>query len=460
MIASTHRPTLIKTVAGRLLLAAGLAILLQLGICLAEFRDELYYAKHYINVEGDRLSRTASYQDNIFSHDPWSAVPHFFGHAKAAYGFRIFDERGKLLAAHNPGVFDGTTMGDVKQGQSPAEQLQKLQPEKWFYIAGRVSREIDGRRVYIDIATLGDPAKQRYYGILRDAWHDVWVPLVPTLLLTGLFALFTLRRALLPFHETLDQLEDRLPRSAIAPLDYSALPQETARLMDALDRGQQRSRDMILSQEKSFAGMLHQLRTPLHAVMLELGNSPDECARRLEADVTRMKGMIDRIQVMARLNASVVNEPAPLDLREIAETQIERLSATIESRKLQMSIRDEAPSPLIGDAGAVALALGNSIEAVIELAADGSTISITEGPGCSLTIESSEMAGSATTFDKLRAALQTACQSSDDQLPLDGAAADLAIANLATQLHGGELVLERSGTGGPRCRLQFAPNRS
>jgi signal transduction histidine kinase len=81
------------------------------------------------------------------------------------------------------------------------------------------------------------------------------------------------------------------------------MPRETVSFASAINRLIERVGNLVQSQ-KILASAAHELRTPLAVMLLELEKIDHPRARRLDADVTGMTRSVNRLLVLARLEAT------------------------------------------------------------------------------------------------------------------------------------------------------------
>lgn len=180
-------------------------------------------------------------------------------------------------------------------------------------------------------------------------------------------------------------------------------PDETRDLAHALDdaldaraRAEARLRDFV-------ADAAHDLRTPLTSVhgwadlYLQGGLDADGVERAMERigeQTSRMRHLVDRLTLLARLDADVAPERAPIDLRGLVDDVVDDV-AVLEPARRVVWVRPPEPVVVAGDRAQLAHVLANLVGNVLrhtperatltlELAADDAEAVLTvrdDGPG-------------------------------------------------------------------------------
>jgi two-component system OmpR family sensor kinase len=129
-----------------------------------------------------------------------------------------------------------------------------------------------------------------------------------------------------------------------------------------------RERDATEARLRQFlADASHELRTPLTSIQgfselyrLGMANDPEQLAvimGRIESESTRMKGLVEDLLLLARMDQTRPFEPAPVDLVVLAADSCTDIAAAHPDR----AIRLDAPEPVVvnGDAAHLQQALAN-----------------------------------------------------------------------------------------------------
>jgi signal transduction histidine kinase len=184
-----------------------------------------------------------------------------------------------------------------------------------------------------------------------------------------------------------EKLADRLPVSrSNDPLDQLAV---------ALNGVLQRIETGVRAQAQFAADASHELRTPLTVISTNL-----EVARRKErapshwehvaddtlAEVRRMNVIVDKLLELARAgNAGLKHEPA--ELRQLAAAAIARADALTKQLGVGLALAAGADVPAEIDSEAIAIVLDNLIRNALDHAPEGTTVTMTIGPGKRFAVE-------------------------------------------------------------------------
>jgi signal transduction histidine kinase len=271
-------------------------------------------------------------------------------------------------------------------------------------------------------------------------------------LLTVAVALISVRRGLAPLSEAASRAHDLQVLDKSARIDTAGLPREAECLAIEMNQLCDRVGDLVRSRERLLGRVAHALRTSLSLVLLELGKISDVRARRIEADVTAMAGTIDRLLVLARMQALEFEFACEkVDLAEVARSAVHRLEPLWRARHCTVELRANQPEPVVGDRRALQEATENLIENAIKHGPAGQTIVVTSGPGREIKVEDSGPGLAESTCARLFEAFERGDTSAD------GAGLGLAIVKHAVAMHRGSVAVGRSVLGGACFRLRFGP---
>ena len=202
-----------------------------------------------------------------------SRVPqHYAGIYADFYAFRISDAHTvTLLAQHN-----GRKIAELSPWREEASRNQDfwlldLDAEKKLYVAGGVREKLADRQVWIEVATFGDPAGT-YLGIVAtEVVDDVWIPMIPLVVLMLGVATLSVRSSLSSLVRAAAQADSITPLEAFNRFDVSQMPREAASLASAINGLLERVGALVKAKRLFIARAAHELRTPLAIMTLELG---------------------------------------------------------------------------------------------------------------------------------------------------------------------------------------------
>jgi two-component system, OmpR family, sensor histidine kinase QseC len=379
---------------------------------------------------------------------PARSAAHYEGKFQAAYGFRVLDGAGHVIAAKQPELLEPLSPWRPNSAAVTDFWFVKLNGNKPFYFAGGKRVRVDDSDVLIEMVALGDPAGIRWWVVLYESLEDVWLPIAPIVFLIPFVTTIAVRRALKPLVHAAQQAEAINPGQATQRLELEGMPRETEAFASAINRLIERLSALVRSQKIFIASAAHELRTPLAVMLLELEKIDDPRARRLNADVVGMAENVNRLLVLARLEQSP--QLVDLDLESVASETIDRLRrlTVAQDHKIDMHVRE--PQNLRGDPTAVREAVRNLLENAIKHTPAGTSICVTVGPKSTITVEDSGPGLATDIAEQLFEPFRKGNPSAE------GAGLGLAIVRQAVELHRGSIRVGRSSLGGAMFKLSFA----
>ncbi|MCV2393717.1 HAMP domain-containing histidine kinase [Actinotalea sp. M2MS4P-6] len=147
--------------------------------------------------------------------------------------------------------------------------------------------------------------------------------------------------------------------------------------LDARATAEQRVRDFV-------ADAAHELRTPLTSVhgwadlYLQGGldaDGVDHAMERIEAESTRMRHLVDQMSLLARLDADLPLDLAPLDLRTVVDDVIADLDVLAPDRPVTWG-RPEAPVTVSGDRARLHQVVTNLVGNVLRHTPDDAALEV------------------------------------------------------------------------------------
>jgi signal transduction histidine kinase len=446
-----YRQPSLEIIIGKWVVIAGaFGLALQLAWCLREnLSDELYYARHYVLDQADKLVGAYS-RNGQFETADGRSLAHYGGAGAAAYGFRIVDGNGRTVAERNSARIEAVSPISAVTATRPDFWLQKIGAE-WFEIAGGVKSKVGNNHVWVEIMTLGDPHDHRLSALVGEIITDVWTPLAPTFLLTLALAIVAVRKALMPLNIAAGRASALDIREGALSIEITELPREAAYFASAMNSLIERIQSLLHAQERVVARVAHELRTGLGIVLLELNKVADDRARRLEGDIDDMSDAVERLLTMARMrSADTANwTPVPISLEAIVGKVIARVTTFAELRSSQLSTVIDRPEPIMGDPASVFEAIWNVVENALKHGHEGNHVRVACGPGCVVTVDDS---GPGLATDDIERLFEPFERGSTEA---EGVGLGLAIVKAAVDLHRGSIDVSRSPFGGARFTLRF-----
>jgi signal transduction histidine kinase len=442
----------IGTITARWIFVAGLlGVSLQLGWTLEEnLFDERYYTQRFIITEAERLIAAVKIRDGRFEGIGESVLEPYYGKNAAAYGFRIIDEKARVLMQSNGAAVERLSPPTENPSMLP-EFWQRKIDSSWFDVVGGIKLRTQQQDVWVEVMTHGDPEFYRFNALVSEIMNDVWKPLAPTLALTILSAILAVRRALKPL--TVAAHRARMIDVNEDPIAFSmkGLPREAAIFTRAINRLLARVASLLKAQDKMVAQVAHELRSRLAIVLLELNKIPDARARVLEADVAEMSTTVYRLMTIARLEASrdARRNAQLIHVGIIADKVVSRLLPLAEKQSCKLSRIIDRPEPFFGNPAAVMEAVQNVVENAIKHGPEGNHVLITCGPGCVIKIDDSGPGLNVDDAERLFKPFERG------ETGADGSGLGLAIVKIAVELHRGSIKVGQSPLGGAEFVLRF-----
>lgn len=230
----------------------------------------------------------------------------------------------------------------------------------------------------------------------------------------------------------------------------------TARLAAA----EEESRGAEAERRALIAAIGHDLRTPMaslqasiEAVQDGVAADPDAYLRGMAADVDHLRGLVDDLFLLARLDAGRHRvDPEPVDLAELVDEAVEAMNPLGATRKVMLRVESSGSVPAMADPAAVGRILRNLVDNAVRHSPPGGTVVVSAaGEDGTAMVEVSDQGEGfpaefrSTAFERFTRA-DTARTRGDG-----GAGLGLAIASELTTLSGGQIdILE-----GPGGRIRF-----
>ena len=158
--------------------------------------------------------------------------------------------------------------------------------------------------------------------IIRSAAIGVAAPVVIMIPLSWLVVGWAMNRML----RRLDTLAHEVARrttTATEPLPLAGIPSEVAPLVVSMNGLIERLRTAVETQKHFLADAAHELRTPLGAVQIQVGNlansfdPADSRVASLAAGIKRAGGLVDQLLRLARLDAPIETNLERIDIGEL-----------------------------------------------------------------------------------------------------------------------------------------------
>jgi len=459
-------PTMSRRLAVRLIITA-------LTVSAALFC--FYFAKYMLDVPNIRQStlraELAAIQMAIAKgHDPAAEAP--FSSYPANYGFRVLEDVPlgglRVINEVNSSILPPLPKDFAKAEGAPDEGSIA----EGFFDLGSLSgaasgadhwmisdlNQIGARKLWIQIAMVGDPAWLWGSVIETELIDHVVVPVGVLVPLMTLAAFFTVRQTLRPLSRVASQAEalGRAVRAGrtLQPLSIDGLPREIAGVVVAINAMLERLESSFLQQKQFTADVAHELRTPLAVLRLQVSDLPATApVEQIIAELDALGALVNQLLRLAQAEDAMLTARRQVDLRAVSRKVCEELAPIAAYRGL--TIEFEAPEQLVvmsGQADLVNIAVSNVVDNAIKASPPASTITVTVSPEGTVVVEDRGPG----IPEKHREAIFTRFWRADPRRG-GGVGIGLALVRRIVELHGGNVRVEDRAGGGARFVLAFGP---
>lgn len=452
---SAARSSLVRTVTTTIVLTALAAMLLQLLIVATRtYLNEADLMVAFVSHEVNRLASALRIDGRRARLRAEHVPSHFRRDLTHAYAFRV--RLGDLteIASHNIKLIDRLSpwsSTSLAKGDEPRQDmwLVTIDPNQRLHVAGGKRLVIKGRTVLIEVATLGDPAFASGRVLASEIIDDVWMPMIPLIVLTIGATVIVVRRSMRPLAE-ISRLAEK---NELARLDVAAqqlnLPHEIQRFVVTIGQLVERIQDLLTAQRAFVARAAHELRTPLSAMTLEAERPGGADKARMQSDIATLRQIVDQLLVLARLETKEVSKAESLDLEFLAEEVIEFAVPIARKGGHSVTLHALHPTTVTGDALAIQHAMRNLLINGCEHTPAGTSIVLTVGPGAVLSVADDG----------------PGWQTYDTSQPIEpfkrgrdassGTGLGLSIVKRAAEVLGGTVTLDNSETGGAKVVVDW-----
>lgn len=376
---SRLRPTLGAILARRIAFFAVLAMLLQLANVFADYYWNVgELSRLFVEQETERLASGITVDSGSVNYSLPDSVKDRYRNEGTGYVARIRDADGTLVfESCDRACQDHFLPRDVNP---PDFWLRSIKPGKPLSLVGGRAFTIGERRFLIDIATIDDTADVMSDVLWNEVLEHMIVPMSILLLLVFGGTLFAIRQALRPVRAAADAADRIDPLDARSHLDPSNMPREIAHLATAVNRAFERVGELMTSQKVLTSGIAHEIRTPLAALKLELGQIDHPRARKAEADLDDLVRFVAQITALARLDSVDHGMFEDIDLVALSSSVVEQLAPWVYDNEHTLELLPDVTSSHVRGAPSLLRdALRNLIENAVRHTPDHSVISLRVG---------------------------------------------------------------------------------
>ena len=295
---------------------------------------------------------------------------------------------------------------------------------------------------------------------IESLWAVVAGVALVSLAITALVSVALVRWLLRPVQDLAEAVNAFTLGDHEARADTTRGPPELRDLGERVNRMAARLTTLLASQDQFIADASHQLRSPLHAIRLELEaglpeEGPDAAgAQRAVDEVVRLGQAVDALLALARAD-SAGGEVEPIDVAEVAADRVQFWEALAAEHDVVLSSRGPSPCMAVAVPGHLQQILDNLIDNALEASPSGATIAIrwTETPpgGARIAVvdEGPGMGPDerAQAFERFQSSRRGS----------GGSGLGLPIARRLARAGGGDVTLHVAETGGIEAVVTLAP---
>ena len=242
------------------------------------------------------------------------------------------------------------------------------------------------------------------------------------------------------------------PDNLDARLDETDLPAEVVELVHATNGLLARLQHSFAAQREFTGNVVHELRTPLAALKVQLDRIADRQARdALHRSLDRVSHVVSQVRDLAGLETPEAGGRGDIDLREVARAATEELAPEIYANGDRIDlVAADAPVVVAGEPTLSRLALCNLLSNATRHTPEGTAIVVTVGADGSVTVADT---GPGIASDMHGLVARRFWRA--DQRRSDTAGLGLSIVRRIMEVQGGALDVEAGPGGGALFRLRF-----
>lgn len=424
-----QRPTLGTILARRIAFFAILAMFLQLANVFSDYYWNVgELSRLFVEQETERLASGIHLDGGSVRYDLPDSLRERYRNEHTGYVARIraADET-LIFESCDAACQDHFLPRDINP---PDFWLRSIRPGKPLSLVGGRAFTIDGRRFLVDIATINDTADVMSDVLWNEVLEHMIVPMSILLVLVLGGTLLSVRQALRPVRAAADAAHRIDPMDSKSHLDPADMPREVAHLAVAVNQAFERVGELMASQKILTSGIAHEIRTPLAALKLELGQLDHPRARKAETDLDDLVRFVAQLTALARLDSVDHGMFEDVDLVALASSVVEQLAPWIYENKHALEFLPEVESIWVkGAPSLIKDALRNLIENAVRHTPAHSVISVRVG-GEGILVEDRRS--------------KPAQASEITSRPSDGLGIGLKIVGRIAELHGA--ILTQSGS--------------
>jgi signal transduction histidine kinase len=436
-----------------------------------------FFAKYMLDVPNIRQSTlrvelAAIHAAIAKGRDPAAEAP--FSSYPANYGFRVLEDLPlgglKVVSEVNSSILPPLP-NDFSNGEGGAPGEGSI--AEGFFGLGSLPGAVGGsdhwmiseliqigaRKLWIQIAMVGDPAWLWGSVIETELIDHVVVPVGVLVPLMTLAAFFTVRQTLRPLSRVAGQAEalGRAVRAGqpLHPLSVQGLPREIVGVVVAINAMLDRLETSFLRQKQFTADVAHELRTPLAVLRLQVSDLPSTApAEQMIAELDALGALVNQLLRLAQAEDAMLAAKRPVDVGAVSRKVCEE-SAPLAAQRGR-TIEFEAPYEKVvisGQAELLDIAVRNVVENALKASPEDSAVAVTVSREGTVVVEDRGPG----IPDRYKEAIFTRFWRGDPRR--GGVGIGLALVKRIVELHGGNVRVEDRPGGGARFVLAFGPVR-
>lgn len=436
------RPSLVATLAGRIVIFTLIAMLAQLAIVLANYYfDDVELGSLIVERETAMLATGLSGSGEHWKFElPDEASAYRLD--PATHMLRVRADDGSTIYSN---CAETCILHFLPEQVDPPDRWSRLLSHgKPISVAGGRVVDIGNEQVTIEVAVVDSTEAAMWNALGHEFVDHLAIPMSLQLVLVLGGALVSAGLALRPLKNAARQAERIDPLDPEQRIDTSVLPREVAELGDAVNRALARIGGLMREQRLFTTAVAHEIRTPLAMLKLELGRIDHPHARRMEADIDDLARLVGQITALGRLEAIghiAFTRLVPLQLARSVATSI---GPFVYDRGHTIEVVGEEGVPFNGDRGLVEDALVNLVTNAVQHTPRGTSILLEAGPGAEIAVI--DDAG----LYRAGIAPEGGTRIAGDRLGIG-----LEIVRRIAALHGGTLTVEAEPGSRTCARLRF-----
>ncbi|MET0336587.1 MAG: ATP-binding protein [Caulobacter sp.] len=299
------------------------------------------------------------------------------------------------LALHGGG--DSFTFGLLDRGRPVAIVDLAAPPPLRMPTSGPAAffERVQGAKLYSGLSMPMEGQPNLRVVVVQDLDHpdvifdDVvaQVLLVAALLILVLLGLqlaidvWIVRRTLAPVRRASQEVEAIHPRTLDARIGVSDLPAEVLPLGAAFNSALDRVTEAYRIERDFAADAAHELRTPLSVLQLRAEETTDRVLReRLLAQIAHIRNIVERLLLIAEIEANAPSPSARIELRQLAEERVVAIISLALAKNQSITVSGAEHAVVAGEAERVGRAIDALLENAVRHTPEGAAIEVEVAP--------------------------------------------------------------------------------